>query len=292
MACRPRLNSPAPEAPAARQAVDPGHRVGPVVAVLRDAEEAVEVGQAQRLRFEIARRRGLELDLDPGDDAGEPEAAHRGGEEVRPHVRPDLDRLAVAADEAKGTDVAAEGSGAVVVLAVDVVGDGAAERHELGARRHRHEPAAGHADGQERADRQSRLGPNHAGRPVGRHDAVEPAGAQQVAAVVEAHVAVGAPHAVGQRGTDAGPEGAGEVVEVGRLGHAAPRARHPAPGRGGGPERVGPDGAGHRRTTCAQTASSAQAAPSTTLVRSRAANRIGSSFINPRVVSIHMRRIQ
>ncbi len=49
---------------------------------------------------------------------------------------------AVGADQFEARDVAAEGAGDLVVLAVDVVGDGAAEGDVLGARRDGQEEAA------------------------------------------------------------------------------------------------------------------------------------------------------
>ena len=189
---------PAAERAAFRQAIDPGDRVGPIAARLRGAEEAVEVAQAFGLDDEVGRGDPRELQIDPDDDAGQPEAADRRAEKLGTVSGADLDGGAVAPEQSEPQDVAAEGAGAVMVLAVDVVRDRAPERHEFGAGRHRHEPAARYGERQQRPDRQARLGPHHAARPVGRDQPVEPSGADEMAAAVEADVAVGAPEAMGE----------------------------------------------------------------------------------------------
>jgi hypothetical protein len=60
-----------------------------------------------------------------------------------------------------------------VVLAVHVVGDGAAEGGELGAGRDRQEPAAGNRQPQHFVERHAGFGADHAGLPVGADEAVE-----------------------------------------------------------------------------------------------------------------------
>ena len=58
----------------------------------------------------------------------------------------------------------AEGAGDVVVLAVDVVGDGAADADELRAGRRRQEPAVRHGEVEDLSQRRARLAADDAGR--------------------------------------------------------------------------------------------------------------------------------
>ena len=68
--------------------------------------------------------------------------------------------------------VAADAAGAVVVLAVDVGGHHAAQRHLLGARRHRREPAAREQQPVQLAQREPRLGTQETARGIEGEDAV------------------------------------------------------------------------------------------------------------------------
>ena len=200
-------------------------------------EKRVEVLQADRLRLERARRHGLQLEFDPGDDPGQPQAADRGGEELRALRWSDLEEGAVAPQQPERTDVTPEGAGPIVVLAVDIVGDRPAKGHELGPRRHGHEPAARHADFEQPPDRKPRLRPHDAGRPVGRDDAIEAAHPEQAAAIVEAHVAIGAAEATRQETTRSGfgrmrCQSGQKLVVEGRFTDPALPVNDAAPGGG------------------------------------------------------------
>ena len=283
-----------PERAAGCQAIDPGHRIGPSVARRSDLEESVEVLQAHRLGLEFARSHGLQLEFDPGDDAGQAQAADRRGEEMRALRRSDLEEGAVASQQPERADVTPEGAGLMVVLAMDVVGNCPTRGSRTWSPASRARTS--------RAAHRSRASPpivspasarTTARRPVGRDDAIKPAHAQQAAAVVEAHVAIGSAEAVRQETRGARACGgrvrcqAGQqfVVE-GRFPDPALPLDDTAPGGG----RDGRNA--QNRITWAAIARTAQATPTMMLVRSRAAKRIGSSFIRPRVVSIHMRSTQ
>ena len=69
-----------------------------------------------------------------------------------------VDDAAVGDAQPQRRDVAAEAAVDVVVLAVDVGGDHAAERDELGAGRDRREPAARQERAVQLVERQARLG--------------------------------------------------------------------------------------------------------------------------------------
>ena len=103
--------------------VDPADGVLDVLALLGEVEELVDAVELDALVVDHAGDDGLEAQGRPGDEAGEAEAADGGGVEVGVFGgRAELAR-AVGADEFELGDVAAEGSGDVVILAVDVVGN-------------------------------------------------------------------------------------------------------------------------------------------------------------------------
>ena len=136
----------ATEAGAARHEVDPRHRV-PVVVVAgsirssrrRDWSIRSVIDQAPtRLDREHPERR-------VDDDAGEAHPADRRPPQLRIGVVGDRRaRRPSASSSVIARDMAPEGAVGVVVLAVDVAGDRAADGDEPGPRRDRDEPAARH----------------------------------------------------------------------------------------------------------------------------------------------------
>ena len=86
----------------------------------------------------------LELELDLEDVAEQAHAADGAVEQLRLLRRAALDDAVVGEAHAERAHVRAEAAGDVVVPAVHVAGDHAAERDELGARRDRREEAARH----------------------------------------------------------------------------------------------------------------------------------------------------
>jgi hypothetical protein len=79
-----------------------------------------------------------------------------------------------------------------MVLAMHVVGHGAAERHEFRPRRDRQKPALRHGDAQDSVEAQSCLGADDAALPIGAENTVEPMHADQRPAAIETKVAIGA----------------------------------------------------------------------------------------------------
>ena len=97
-------------------------------------------------------------DLDVEHVAGQAHAADGGVEQLGLDARASASTIApVPTRSRSAADVPAEGAGAVVVLAVDVGGDGAAQRDERRAGRHRHEPAARQEGAVDVAQRRGRL---------------------------------------------------------------------------------------------------------------------------------------
>ncbi len=120
----------ASEAPSAREAVDPGDGVRPAPA--RRAERGDERRRGrERARSSVTIQgdgiAAVELDLE--DVAGEPHAAERGAEELRLALVGPISSIAPVGDaQPQRAHVRAEAAGDVVVLAVHVGGDHAAER--------------------------------------------------------------------------------------------------------------------------------------------------------------------
>lgn len=125
---------------AACQQIDPGHRVPVVVVGGRQAcHEVVEIPRAFRVDGHQRGLHRLELERGRQDHAGQAHAA--GGRVEQRRASSDGTDLAVSGEEFQRQDVTGERARHVVVLAVDVGPDGAADRHIAGAGRHRNEPA-------------------------------------------------------------------------------------------------------------------------------------------------------
>ncbi len=98
----------------------------------------------------------------------------RGVEEVGVLLGPDRQRLASGGAKGQFPDVATDTAVHVVVLAVHVRGDHAAERHELRARHHRAGPVLAQCEVVDLAERNPRFGPQHSRIAIEMQD---PAGA-------------------------------------------------------------------------------------------------------------------
>ena len=124
----------------------------------------------------------------------------------------------------------AERAAVVVVLAVDVVGNGAADGGHLGARHDRQAPAARDHQALDVAQQDARLADQPAVALVESDQAVERGRAPQHAAGVEAFVAVAAARAVGDARLVAGQR-LGDAVAVGQLDDLVRQGGQTAPGR-------------------------------------------------------------
>lgn len=171
------------------QQVDPRHRVA--VAVVRRRQSRHQVVQVRR-PFRVHRHQGrlygVELELGREDHPGQAHSARRRPEEfVGGLQRADL---AVRRQQVERADMARERARAVMVLAVDVRADRAADRDVPRPGRHRHEPAQRQQDFHQAVQADARLADHHARLGVDRADVVEAGHVQDGAARVLRRVAV------------------------------------------------------------------------------------------------------
>ena len=189
-------------------AVDPADGVLDVLALLGEVEELVDAVELDALVVDHARDDGLQAQRCPGDEAGEAEAADGGGVPVGVLGGRAEAARAVGADQLELRDVAAEGSGDVVVLAVDVVGNCSAESYVLRSGRDGQEKAAGNGEVEDLRERDARFGGEEAGLGIEGDQAVHAGGDQEISVLEQADVAVAAAHA----------DRKGSVVQAGRCG--------------------------------------------------------------------------
>ena len=140
------------------------------------------------------------------------------------------DLLAIGALQVERQHMVAERAAPVVVLAVHIVGDGAAHRDQARAGQHRQPPAARQEEVLDVAQHHARLAGQPAGRLVEGDEAIEAGRTPQGAAGIEAGIAIAAAEPVG----DAGPgarQRARDGAPIGELDHVVRQRRQPAPGR-------------------------------------------------------------
>ena len=92
----------------------------------------------------------------------------------------------------------AEGAESVMVLSVDVVGDGTADGHELCARHDRQCPSPGNEQSLNVSQQNAGFAMQQAGRIVKADEAIEPGHLPEHAARIQAGVPVAAAHTEGQ----------------------------------------------------------------------------------------------
>jgi hypothetical protein len=159
------------------------------------AGDDTPVGQGQREPFDMVAEAAVAMMILAVHVRGD-HAADRGGEEARVlHLRAG-DDTPVGQGQREPFDMVAEAAVAMMVLAVHVRGDHAADGHELRARHHRREKAEGHRQGQDVGQEHPRLDVDPARRAVERADAVEAAG-RESDGFPDCGVAVGAAVAAG-----------------------------------------------------------------------------------------------
>ena len=222
---------------AARHAVDPADAVaGGLPRLGQPGHEAVQVGHPALPHLDRGGGDPAQPEADMEDQAGQPDASDGGGEQVRPLGRGDADLLAGGQHQVEPQHMVAEAADAVVVLAVDVVGDGPADGGEGGSRRGRRQEAPGQESGEQVVEGDAGLAHQGAVVRVERNHAVQPLGQQDMATVVQGGVAV----------APAQPAGQDAVVEpVLEHPHRGGSAFRPADG-GFGPAGTAPAGQGHR----------------------------------------------
>ena len=156
--------------------VDPADGVLDVLRLRGEIEELVDAVELNPLVVDLAADDGLESKLRPRDHAREAEAADRRRVHVRVFSRRAAQARAVGADELELRHVAAEGAGDVMVLAVDVVRDRAAERDVLRAGRDRQKEAARNGEVENLRERDAGLGGEDTGRRIEPEQAVHAGG--------------------------------------------------------------------------------------------------------------------
>lgn len=178
--------------------VDPTNGVLDVVCLVGEVEKLVYAMELNAFVVNLAGDDGLEAEGGPGDYACEAEAADGCGVEVgilsgrAEHVG------AVGADEFELGNVAAEGPGAVVIFAVDVIGDCSTESYIFCARGNGKKEASGNGEVEDLREGDAGFGGEEASLGVEVDEAIHCGGDEEVAVLEEADVAVAAAHADGE----------------------------------------------------------------------------------------------
>ena len=155
-------------------AVDPGDtELMLLIEFGREREELIEIAKALGYPIDLAGADRRQLDLGPLDQPSQTQAADGRVEEVGLLTRR-ADRAArIRAQQSEAAYVPPEGATPMMILSMDVVGNGAAQSDVLGARRHRQEPAMGNRHRENFFQRHPSLGCQHARRPIGTEEAVK-----------------------------------------------------------------------------------------------------------------------
>src|SRR5438445_1133942 len=169
-------------------AVDPADGVLDVLALIGEVEELVNAVELDAFVVDHAGDDGLEAQGGPADEAGETETADGGGEEAGIFGGGTEQAGAVGAEELELGDVAADGSGGVVIFAVDVVGDCSTEGYIFCAGGDGEEEAARDGEVEYLREGDAGFGGEEAGLGIEGDQAVHAGGEQEVAVFEEADV--------------------------------------------------------------------------------------------------------
>ena len=170
-----------------------------MLVALLQVEELVDAVELDSLVVDLARDDRTQLQLRPGDDAGQAHPADRRGVPLGVLGRRTESAAAVRAHQLEAGNVVAKGARSLMVLAVDVVGNGATERNVLRPRSDRQKEAARHREVENLCQRDAGLGGQDAGLGVEVEQAVHARRLQQVAVFQQANVAVAAAQSHRQR---------------------------------------------------------------------------------------------
>src|SRR5207342_3199699 len=269
---------PASQRCASRQAVDPGDRV--LVVDGRCGGQRKEFGErskADGFHLHPWTVDAPQADLRPGDHAGQSKPTDRCFEQAIRIAATAQDTGSIAAKQFEAFDMVAEAAGGMVVLAVHVVGDRAADGDVAGARRDRHEPALRDHLFEDFAEQDTRFAAKFSRRRIEGDEAVQATRGKQGAAGVEATVAITAAVTVWQRCP----------FESGQRGVPVRHARDGVAGA-----RVSPPGLAAGRYQIALATTTPETASNAWLVRSVTANTTGSSFISTRSATTETRLTQ
>src|SRR5438270_7691341 len=167
-------------------AVNPADGVLDVLALVAEVEEFVDAVELDAFVVDHAGDDGLEAQSGPVDEAGETETADGGGEEGGVFGGGTEQAGAVGADELELGDVAAEGSGGVVVFAVDVVGYCSTQGYIFCTRGDGEEEPAGDGESEDLREGYAGLGSEEAGLGIEVDEEVHSRGEQEIAVFEEA----------------------------------------------------------------------------------------------------------
>lgn len=196
----------------AGETIEPGDGVFElVVALAAHGEKCVEGIEGNGFGVNPWANDRFQLNVSPGDHAGEAQAADGCAEHVGIFRGTAEDQAVIGAMEAQLADVGSEGSGAVMVLAVDVIGDGAADGDKASPGGYGEKPASGYNKFEYLGKTDAGLATDHAEGWVKAQDAVEAARIDEVASGIETGIAITAAESVRKKSAR------GTVVENGRY---------------------------------------------------------------------------
>src|SRR5208282_38544 len=150
----------------------------------------------------------FKLNVCPSDYAGQAETADGGAEQVGIVVGTGIGtaehQTVVRAMQSDLADVSTEGSSAMMVLTVHVIGDGSTYSDEAGAGRDGKEPSFGKKNVDDVGEAHAAFAAKHAGGFVETEDTVETGTVDQFAVGVETGIAVAAAEAIRKQRTGRG----------------------------------------------------------------------------------------
>ena len=113
------------------------------IALATLVEKTREGLKRHEFRLDPGTSHAPQLNIGPRDNAGQAETANGGAEHLWIFFAAADDQAVVRAMQAKLLDMIAKRSGTMVILAMNIIGDGAPYRHELRAGRYRKKPSLG-----------------------------------------------------------------------------------------------------------------------------------------------------
>ena len=178
---------------ARRDAVDPGDGVL-AGRPLRKCKELIDPMKLFPAIFNPAGNNGSQVNLRPGDQAGEPHAADGRGEPFSIFDRTTDEPRPVGSNQFEADHMTPESPGHVMILAVNIVRDGAAHSYVFRTRSYRQKEPAWNRKVQDLLQRRSCLAAQHPRRSLEMQQPIHARGLQQHAVLQQADVAITAAH--------------------------------------------------------------------------------------------------
>ena len=161
-------------------------------------QQRIEIGQLAFAHRDGGLRVGLQFDGNLQDDAGQSHAANGGGEQGGRGDGVDAANIAVGSQQVEPLHMIAKTAGAVMVLAMDVGGDGAANADPAGAGDDGQAEAARHEQPVDLGQARARLADQHATCSIEIQQPIEPRHVDDAAAFDLRRIAIGAAEATRQ----------------------------------------------------------------------------------------------